>query len=383
MQREQHHRPVTHRRGQADLVLAGRRRAQPAAQRRRAQPGELTGQERAGSRVRGQQPGRGPDPLGQPGAAWVIQRHLAQPRPQRIRAEQVHEVIQHRDPRIAGRGGQHREQVVQVARPGAPGRIGHRGPVEHAQHQVRVPGRPAAAQRLVAAPAGRAEHVQRRAGRRADRGQRSGQAGHLGQVDHEHRLAPPDRGVHEPEAGHGHLAGRPAGHQHAALRRAPGHLGRMPGRPLHAQYRAGSAHNPTFLNAPYGELPPRQCGESGARWRGRAVAAARSAQPPGQCGLSRRGQQGERRLPGQPAGQPGIGMDRVQQPVRVADRSGQVPQHLARASGEAGQRGPGADGQHPDQAGHGGHRQPRLAPPAGPADQAEPGGQQQGELGQQ
>ncbi len=228
-----------------------------------------------------------------------------------------------------------------------------------------------------------AEHQQRRAGGRADRGQLAGQLGIGRVVDGEHRFAPTDRGVDQLKTGGQHV--RPG---RTAHRDASGHLG-----PGHRDPGAGLGGDPQAAAVP-GHDAASPDGADGGRATGRhdqagpgrgqiRLVGVQPGQPAGQGSLRRTGQQGERQLPGQPRPQAAERVGEVEQMVGLVPARGQVVHDLGGSGGEAGRRGPRADRRGPRQPGRRRDRQPGQAPPGHPGDQVEHGGDNDRELGEQ
>ena len=210
--------------------------------------------------------------------------------------------------------------------------------------------------RLRPAPLVGAEHQQRRARRGADRGQPSGQPRIGRVVDGEHRLAPPDRGVDQLEAGGQHvLPGRTA-HGYAPGRLGPRQRdpGARPGR--HSEAAAVPGHDAAGPDRADGRRAPGRHDQAGPGRRQVPLVGVQPAQPAGQGGLGGPGQEGERQLPGQPGPDPGERGGEVQQMVGLVTAGAQVVRYLGGPGGETGRRGPGADRQ----------RSTPARPPPGP-----------------
>ena len=313
----------------------------------------------------------------------MVGGHPLHPGRQRPGAQQPRDVVEHRHGRIGGGRHRHREHVGQAGLGAQPGGVGCPVPVEHAHDQCRHACRVAVAERLVVPGPTRPEHLQRRPGGRAHGRQRAGQLAPRRQVHHDHRLAQPDRGVHQLEPRRRHGRPRGAGDQHPPFRLPPGHRGGPPGSGVNPQTRPGPGEDTARLNECCREPPSAQTDQPGAGVGKAPLVGVQPVQPPGH-GRHPRGQdEGDRELPREPAHRTGGRRAQVSEPRRGGSHAGEQRRHRARGGEETGQGGGRADREHPDHPAGRRYGQPRRAPPGDLPDDMEGDRQPERDRGEQ
>ena len=166
---EGEHPAPSHHLVQADLKtgLRGRAGTQPAAQWRRPQARQLLGYERRHGRLGRKAADRHRDPASERRAARIVGRDLFHPVGKRPGAQQVDDIVEHRQRRAGGSRVGDREHVGQARLAAQPGGVTRLGPVDHAHDKRCLVRGVAAAQRLVVPGPSRPEHLQRCPGGRA------------------------------------------------------------------------------------------------------------------------------------------------------------------------------------------------------------------------